>query len=197
VPIAGMLAWKVQASSGKADVLLPLISRPSLLVAGATGRMATIALTVLVVVGGFFLIVEAVSLFSSFRLTRAITGSVDDLYRGTLQVAEGDFSHQIPVRGEHQLSELATSFNSMTAKIRQMIGDVKKKEKLDAELEIDRCSCACSRSPCRNSRLWRWPAYAFPDALLAVTITTICVWTTDGQLSRSGTFQEREFQRHS
>ena len=34
------------------------------------------------------------------------------------------------------MSELATSFNSMTAKIRQMIGEVKKKEKLDAELEI-------------------------------------------------------------
>jgi sigma-B regulation protein RsbU (phosphoserine phosphatase) len=133
-----MLPWKVQASSGKADILLLVTSRPSLLVAGATGRMAQIALAVLVVVGGFFLIVEAVSLFSSFRLTRAITRSVDDLYRGTLQVADGDFSHHIPVRGEHQLSELATSFNSMTAKIRQMIGEVKKKEKLDAELEIAR-----------------------------------------------------------
>lgn len=139
VPIAGMLAWKVQTSSGKMDVLLPLISRPSLLVAGVmTGRMGSLALSMLVIVGGFLLIVEAVSLFSSLRLTRAITRSVDDLYRGTLQVAEGDFSHQIPVRGEHQLSALATSFNSMTAKIRQLIGEVKKKEKLDAELEIAR-----------------------------------------------------------
>jgi sigma-B regulation protein RsbU (phosphoserine phosphatase) len=42
------------------------------------------------------------------------------------------------VRGEHQLSELAASFNGMTAKIRQLIGEVKKKEKLDAELEIAR-----------------------------------------------------------
>jgi sigma-B regulation protein RsbU (phosphoserine phosphatase) len=139
VPIAGMLAWKVQTSSGKMDVLLPLISRPSLLVAGVmTGRMGSLALSMLVIVGGFLLIVEAVSLFSSLRLTRAITRSADDLYRGTLQVAEGDFSHQIPVRGEHQLSALATSFNSMTAKIRQLIGEVKKKEKLDAELEIAR-----------------------------------------------------------
>ena len=139
VPIAGMLPWKVQTSSGKADVLLPLVSRPSLLVAGvATGRMTSVALSMLFIGGGFFLILEAVSLFSSLRLSRAITRSVDDLYQGTLQVGQGDFSHQIPVRGEHQLSELATSFNTMTAKIRQLIGEVKKKEKLDAELEIAR-----------------------------------------------------------
>jgi sigma-B regulation protein RsbU (phosphoserine phosphatase) len=139
VPIAGLLALQVQTSSGKADLLLPLISRPSLLVGGVvTGQLASFAFSMLVIVGGFFLIVEAVSLFSSLRLTRAITRSVDDLYRGTLKVAEGDFSHQIPLRGEHQLSELATSFNSMTTKIRHLIGEVKKKEKLDAELEIAR-----------------------------------------------------------
>jgi len=72
------------------------------------------------------------------KLTRAITRSVDDLYRGTRQVAKGDFSHQIPVRGEHQLSELATSFNHMSTKILELIGEVKKKEKLEAELEIAR-----------------------------------------------------------
>jgi len=139
VPVPGMLAWKVQTSSRKADVILPLMARPSLLVAGGvTGQMASIMLSILFVVGGFFLIVEAVSLFSSLGLTRAITRSVDDLYRGTLRVAEGDFSHPIPVRGQHQLSDLATSFNGMTAKIRQLIGEVKKKEKLDAELEIAR-----------------------------------------------------------
>ncbi len=139
MPIAGVLAWTAQASSGREDVLLPLTSRPSLLVArGVTGPMASIALSLVVVVGSLLLIVEVVSLFSSLRLTRAITRSVDDLYRGTLQVAQADFSHQIPVRGQHQLSELAASFNSMTAKIRQLIGEVKKKEKLDAELKIAR-----------------------------------------------------------
>ncbi len=139
VPIAAILTWTVQTSSGKSDVVLPLLSRPSVLVARTgSGQMASIVLSLLIVVGSFFFIVEAVSLFSSFRLTRAITLSVDDLYRGTQQVAKGDFSRQIPVRGKHQLSELATSFNGMTAKIRQLIGEVKKKEKLDAELEIAR-----------------------------------------------------------
>ena len=139
VPIGGVLALKARTSSGNAGVLLPLISRPSLLVAGVvTGPMASVALSMLFSVGAFFLLAEAASLFSSVRLTRAITRSVDGLYRGTLHVADGDFSHQIPVRGEHQLSALATSFNSMTAKIHQLIAEVKKKEKLDAELEIAR-----------------------------------------------------------
>ena len=92
--------------------------------------------SLLIIVGSFYFIVEAVSLFSSFRLTRAITLSVDDLYRGTQQVAEGDFSRQIPVRGKQQLSELATSFNSMTTKIRQLISEVKKKEKQYEQQDI-------------------------------------------------------------
>ena len=139
VPIAGLLDWNVQTSSGKQDVELPLVSRPSLLVGGGmSGDMASIALSLLAIGCGFLLIVEAVSLFSSFRLTRTITRSVDDLYRGTLRVAQGDFSHRIPARGEHQLSHLATSFNGMSDKIRQLIGEVKKKEKLEAELEIAR-----------------------------------------------------------
>lgn len=64
--------------------------------------------------------------------------STINLYRGTLEVAKGDFSYQIPVRGKHQLSALATSFNSMTARIHQLIREVKNKEKLEAELEIAR-----------------------------------------------------------
>lgn len=139
VPIAGMLPWQVQTPSGNAPVFLPLASRPSLLLAGdTTGRMTSVALSILFIGGGFFLILEAIALFSSFALSLAVTRSVDDLYQGTLQVGQGDFSHQIPVRGQHQLSELSTSFNTMTAKIRQLIGEVKKKEKLDAELEIAR-----------------------------------------------------------
>jgi sigma-B regulation protein RsbU (phosphoserine phosphatase) len=42
------------------------------------------------------------------------------------------------VRGGHQLSGLAASFNDMSTKILQLIGAVRKKEKLDAELRIAR-----------------------------------------------------------
>src|SRR5205823_2570360 len=50
----------------------------------------------------------------------------------------GDFSHQIPVRGKHQLSDLAKSFNSMIAQIKHFIGEMRKKDRLESELEIAR-----------------------------------------------------------
>jgi phosphoserine phosphatase RsbU/P len=135
--VATLLSRPVQTASGRAEVLLPLLSRPSLLLAGiATGRMASMTITMLISVGCFFAVVEGFSLFFASRLSRAITRSIDDIYRGTLRIGQGDFSHKIPVRGVHQLSELAASFNTMTAKIRQLIGEVRKKEKLDSELKI-------------------------------------------------------------
>lgn len=139
VPVAGLLSWKSQSPSGTEDVYLPVLSRPSLLLTGVTsGRMAAMAISMLVTVGCFYLILQTIALVSGLRLSRTITRSVDDLHRGTLEVGQGDFSHHIPVRGKHQLSELAESFNTMTAKIRQLIGEVKKKEKLEAEMEIGR-----------------------------------------------------------
>ncbi|MBV9156587.1 MAG: hypothetical protein JO097_10020 [Acidobacteriaceae bacterium] len=58
VPIAGMLIRNVQTSSGKEDILLPLISRPSLLVTGGMStQMTSIAISLLFIVGGLFLIV--------------------------------------------------------------------------------------------------------------------------------------------
>ncbi len=139
VPIADILPSKIHASSGQTEVILTLISRPSLLLAGiAPGRMESVAISVLVSLVSFFFIVEVIAWVSSSTLTRTITRSADDLYRGTRELAKGDFSHHIPVRGEHQLSALATSFNSMTSRIRHLVGEVKKKEKLEAELEIAR-----------------------------------------------------------
>jgi phosphoserine phosphatase RsbU/P len=139
VPVASLLPWPSQSSSGAEDVYLPVLSRPSLLLAGVTsGRMGAMAVSMLITVGCFYLFLEALAVFSGLKLGRTITQSVDNLYQGTLQVGQGDFSHQIPVQGKHQLSELAGSFNTMTAKIRQLIGEVKKKEKLEAEMEIGR-----------------------------------------------------------
>jgi sigma-B regulation protein RsbU (phosphoserine phosphatase) len=139
VPIAGILPWRALTASGETDVVLPVVSRPSLLVTSArTDRVASVARSMLLIVGGFFLTIELVSLFSSLGLTRTITRSVSELYRGTLRVAEGDFSSRIPVRGDHQLSRLAASFNGMSSRILQSIGEVRKKEKLDAELRIAR-----------------------------------------------------------
>jgi len=93
---------------------------------------------IFVLIASVLLVVELVSLAWSLSLTRTITRSVHNLYQGTQHVSSGDFSHQIPVRGADQLSALARSFNSMTGQIRHFIGEMRKKEKLESELEIAR-----------------------------------------------------------
>jgi sigma-B regulation protein RsbU (phosphoserine phosphatase) len=137
--IATLFTTQAQSATGELSLMLPVLSRPSLLLQGiVTGRMASVVVSILIIVGGFFLLVEIVSLISSVRLTRTITRSVHDLYQGTLLVSAGDFSHQIPVRGKHQLSDLATSFNGMIGQIQHYIGEMRKKDKLESELEIAR-----------------------------------------------------------
>jgi phosphoserine phosphatase RsbU/P len=89
-------------------------------------------------VTGVLVIVELVSLVWSITLTRTITRSVHDLYLGTQRVSKGEFSTPIPVRGEHQLSELAGAFNGMTTQVVKLLGEARKKEKLESELEIAR-----------------------------------------------------------
>lgn len=79
-----------------------------------------------------------ISLVWGISLIRTITRSVHDLYAGTQRVSKGEFSMPIPVRGKHQLSELAGSFNSMTTQVVRLLGEARKKEKLESELEIAR-----------------------------------------------------------
>src|SRR6185436_11662755 len=60
-------------------------------------------------------------------------------YLGTRKVQAGDFSHRIPVRrNKDQLSELATSFNTMTDRIQGLIVEVREKERIENELKIAR-----------------------------------------------------------
>jgi sigma-B regulation protein RsbU (phosphoserine phosphatase) len=87
---------------------------------------------------GVFLAVELIAVISSAKLTRSLTRTIHDIYTGTRKIETGDFSHRIPIRTKDQLSELATSFNSMTEHIERLIVEVKEKEKLESELEIAR-----------------------------------------------------------
>ena len=138
--IGGALPWPMRTSSGTSEALLfTVASRPSILLAelgrGVVGYNLAI---VLLLLGVFFLLLEAVSLISSLGLTRSITRSVHDLYQATSQIAARKFSHRAPVRGKDQLSELAGSFNSMTEEIQKLIVEVREKEKLESELKIAR-----------------------------------------------------------
>ena len=93
---------------------------------------------VFIAIIALFLFIEIASLRAGVKLTRSITGSVNELYHGTQRVKEGDFSYRIPVKGDDQLAELGASFNTMTENLGSLIVVAKEKERLQSELEIAR-----------------------------------------------------------
>ena len=95
-------------------------------------------LTFLVAAAITLLLIELASLGAGVKLTRTITGAVHELYEGTQHVRQGDFTYRIPVKGDDQLAELTTSFNTMTENLSQLIVVAKEKERLESELTIAR-----------------------------------------------------------
>jgi phosphoserine phosphatase RsbU/P len=79
---------------------------------------------------------ELISLVIGISLTRTITSAVHGLYEGTLQIRKGDFAWRIPVKGNDQLAELGSSFNTMTEQIENLVVIAKEKERLQSEVEI-------------------------------------------------------------
>ena len=135
------LSVRLISNGNRGTDLIILSSRPSVVIQrlfSSLGSAAPLFGIFLLVTAGIFFFVEIVAIVSSAQLTRSITRTVHDLYTGTRKIEAGDFSHRIPVRTRDQLSELATSFNSMTERIERLIVEVKEKEKLESELEIAR-----------------------------------------------------------
>ena len=136
--------FPARAWEGKSDatqVLVRVVSRPSLIIQklfSTLGPLTGALRLVLYIVGGLLLLVEVASLIFGINLTRTMTRSVEDLYEGTVKVNSGDFSNRIPIRSNDQLSELAASFNRMTANVENLIVESKEKERLESELEIAR-----------------------------------------------------------
>ena len=95
-------------------------------------------LVVLFVIGGLFIMIEAMALFAGLALAKSITGSVHELFAGTERVRHGDFTHKIAVKAQDQLGELAQSFNSMTASIEDLLREQAEKKRLEEELRIAR-----------------------------------------------------------
>jgi sigma-B regulation protein RsbU (phosphoserine phosphatase) len=105
---------------------------------GRNSRFGQFLLLVVAVVGGLFLVIEAVALTMGLALARSITGSVHELFQGTERARQGDFSHKIAVTARDQLGELADSFNSMTSSIEELLREMEKKKRLEEELRIAR-----------------------------------------------------------
>ena len=91
-----------------------------------------------IALGALFVGNLLVSLFVAVSLTRTLTRAVNDLYVGTTHVNRGDFAYKIDVRGSDQISDLSRSFNAMTASLERLMEDSKRRQQLEAELEIAR-----------------------------------------------------------
>jgi len=104
---------------------------------GTVGRtLGQGLLIVLFIIGALFLIIQAMALIAGFALAKSLTGSVHALFAGTERVRQGDFTHKIAVKSEDQLGELASSFNSMTASIEDLLRQAAEKKRLEEELRI-------------------------------------------------------------
>ena len=141
IPLAGTSLSAVDWKTGRQEpgAAVRVRTRPSVLYAHlfeALGEYVQGVEYVLLGVGIFFAIIELIALFIGTRMTRTVTAAVAQLHEATKHVDRGDFSHRIPVKSADQLSELALSFNSMTASIEKLVLEQKEKQRLENELTI-------------------------------------------------------------
>jgi sigma-B regulation protein RsbU (phosphoserine phosphatase) len=101
-------------------------------------KLGQALLLILFIIGGLFIVIEAMALTAGLALAKSITGSVHELFTGTELVRQGDFTHKIAVTAQDQLGELAQSFNSMTASIEDLLREAAEKKRLEEELRIAR-----------------------------------------------------------
>jgi len=113
-------------------------SQLSELLLTVVGEWGGIAVTALLVIGTVFVLIELTALAGSVSLTRAITRSVNDLYRATRYVESGDFSHRVEIRHRDQLAALGQAFNSMTASVSTLMAEQHERQRLEHELAIAR-----------------------------------------------------------
>jgi sigma-B regulation protein RsbU (phosphoserine phosphatase) len=133
-----VVEWKT-GDRPRAGAIVHVRTRPSILYGhlfAALGEFVEGVEYILLAVGIFFAVIEAIALFIGTRMTRTVTAAVAQLHDATRHVDRGDFSHRIPVKSRDQLAELALSFNSMTESIEKLIQEQKEKQRLENELAI-------------------------------------------------------------
>ncbi len=118
---------------------LGVLSRASLLyrrLFSTSVRIGAIVRVILILVALFFMLLEGLALYLALRLSRTITQSVSDLYRATMEIDHGNFSHRIRVQRDDQLGALSASFNRMTASLADLLEQQREKQRLENELSI-------------------------------------------------------------
>lgn len=121
--------------------IIAVFSRPSILYGilfSTTNGLGTVVRIILVSIAIFFLLLELFALLMAAGLSRTITRSVSELYKGTREIDRGNFDHRIVIKRQDQLGALAQSFNGMTASIVDLMAQQREKERLLSELSIAR-----------------------------------------------------------
>jgi len=94
-----------------------------LLESGRKARESTLRLTSIGIVFLFLLLLSAVTINSRI-MGRTITDRIQRLRDGASVIGSGNLDHTIDIRGDDEFSELAGSFNAMTAKLRGSYRDL-------------------------------------------------------------------------
>jgi phosphoserine phosphatase RsbU/P len=102
----------------------------------ALGGLASSIALILVLLAVVLAIFELIALWIGTRLTRSVTGTVNQIYLATTRVNRGDFSHRIPITSNDQLAALATSFNMMTESLEKLLREQQEKQRLENEITI-------------------------------------------------------------
>lgn len=102
------------------------------------GRYSRIYLTLFLVIGAVFLVIELLSLIAGIRLTRTITGTVDRLYEATEHIRAGNLSHRINMPAQDQLSSLGEAFDNMTESLQRLLRESQEKTRLEHDIQIAR-----------------------------------------------------------
>jgi len=118
---------------------LEVETRPSALYArlfASFGEFVAVIEFALIAIAIAFALIELLAIYIGTRLTRTVTFAIAQLYQATKHINQGDFSHRITIRSSDQVATLASSFNSMTASIQNLIEEQKEKQRLQNELTI-------------------------------------------------------------
>lgn len=109
-----------------------MVNDASLLGREAERRMNAVQLRSVIFILASACLLMASAVATAVFLARNITGTLDELRRGTARIAEGDFAFRLPVKRDDELGRLAMALNAMTARLQEITVS---KERLEREVE--------------------------------------------------------------
>ncbi len=105
---------------------------------GGRNKFNLAMMVVLGFVAFTLLVIEIFALVFGLRIAGSITTAVQELHRGTRRLATGDLDTHIEIPNQDEFGDLATSFNAMTAAVKQGREHALASQRLQQEMEMAR-----------------------------------------------------------